>query len=268
MSKVVDERVVEMRFDNDKFEKNVKTTMSTLDKFKKKLKFSGASKGFEEINTAANKVSFNKLEQSINAIQNRFSTMGIVGMRVIENLTDKAMMFVSKIRSFVTDGIVSGGIRRATNLENAQFQLQGLLNDAEAVEAVMKNVNDAVDGTAYSLDAAATVASQLAASGMKAGDEMFSALRGVAGVAAMTNSSYEDIGRIYTQVAGQGKLMGDQLLQLSGRGMNAAATLAKYLNKSEAEVREMTSKGEIDFKTFAAAMDDAFGEHAKRQTIR
>ena len=264
MSKVVDERVVEMRFDNDKFEKNVKTTMSTLDKFKEKLKFSGASKGFEEINTAANKVSFNKLEQSINAIQNRFSTMGIVGMRVIENLTDKAMMFVSKIRSFVTDGIVSGGIRRATNLENAQFQLQGLLNDAEAVEAVMKNVNDAVDGTAYSLDAAATVASQLAASGMKAGDEMFSALRGVAGVAAMTNSSYEDIGRIYTQVAGQGKLMGDQLLQLSGRGMNAAATLAKYLNKSEAEVREMTSKGEIDFKTFAAAMDDAFGEHAKK----
>ena len=264
MSKVVDERVVEMRFDNDKFEKNVKTTMSTLDKFKEKLKFSGASKGFEEINTAANKVSFDKLEQSINAIQNRFSTMGIVGMRVIENLTDKAMMLVSKIRSFVTDGIVSGGIRRATNLENAQFQLQGLLNDAEAVEAVMKNVNDAVDGTAYSLDAAATVASQLAASGMKAGDEMFSALRGVAGVAAMTNSSYEDIGRIYTQVAGQGKLMGDQLLQLSGRGMNAAATLAKYLNKSEAEVREMTSKGEIDFKTFASAMDNAFGEHAKK----
>lgn len=264
MSKVVDERVVEMRFDNDKFEKNVKTTMSTLDKFKEKLKFSGASKGFEEINTAANKVSFNKLEQSINAIQNRFSTMGIVGMRIIENLTDKAMMFVSKIRSFVTDGIVSGGIRRATNLENARFQLQGLLNDAEAVEAVMQNVNDAVHGTAYSLDAAATVASQLAASGMKAGDEMFSALRGVAGVAAMTNSSYEDIGRIYTQVAGQGKLMGDQLLQLSGRGMNAAATLAKYLNKSEAEVREMTSKGEIDFKTFASAMDDAFGEHAHK----
>ena len=264
MSKVVDERVVEMRFDNDKFEKNVKTTMSTLDKFKEKLKFSGASKGFEEINTAANKVSFNKLEQSINAIQNRFSTMGIVGMRVIENLTDKAMMFVSKIRSFATDGIVSGGIRRATNLENARFQLQGLLNDAEAVEAVMQNVNDAVHGTAYSLDAAATVASQLAASGMKAGDEMFSALRGVAGVAAMTNSSYEDIGRIYTQVAGQGKLMGDQLLQLSGRGMNAAATLAKYLNKSEAEVREMTSKGEIDFKTFASAMDDAFGEHAHK----
>ena len=128
----------------------------------------------------------------------------------------------------------------------------------------MKNVSDSVDGTAYSLDAAAKVASQLAASGMRAGDEMFSSLRAVAGVAAMTNSSYEDIGRIFTQVAGQGRMMGDQLLQLSGRGMNAAATLAEQLGKTEQEVRDMVSKGQISFSTFASAMDNAFGEHAKK----
>lgn len=44
MSKVVDSRVVEMRFDNAQFERNVKTTMSTLDKLKEKLKFSGVQK--------------------------------------------------------------------------------------------------------------------------------------------------------------------------------------------------------------------------------
>mgnify|MGYP000357651758 CR=1 FL=1 len=49
MSKVVDSRVVEMRFDNAQFERNVKTTMSTLDKLKEKLKFSGASKGLDDI---------------------------------------------------------------------------------------------------------------------------------------------------------------------------------------------------------------------------
>ena len=81
------------------------------------------------------------------------------------------------------------------NLENAHFQLQGLLKDEEKVSAVMKNVNDSVDGTAYSLDSAAKVASQFAASGMRAGDKMFTSLRAVAGVAAMTNSSYDEIGR-------------------------------------------------------------------------
>ena len=264
MSKTVDERVVEMRFDNAQFERNVKTSMSTLDKLKQKLNLTGATKGLENINNATSRVSFSTIENSLVALQKRFSTTGIIGMSVINNLTTEAMKFASKINGFVRDGIINGGTRRAMNLENAQFQLQGLLKDAEAVAAVMKNVNDAVDGTAYSLDAAASVASQLAASGMRAGDEMFSALRAVAGVAAMTNSSYEDIGRIFTQVAGQGRLMGDQLLQLSGRGMNAAATLAEYLGKTEAEVRDMTSKGSIDFKTFAAAMDSAFGEHAKK----
>ena len=55
MSKTVDERIVEMRFDNAQFEKNVATSMSTLDKLKQKLKLSDASKGFENINSAAKK---------------------------------------------------------------------------------------------------------------------------------------------------------------------------------------------------------------------
>ena len=49
MSAVVDERVVEMRFNNKDFEQNVKTSMSTLDKLKQKLNLKGTSKGFEEL---------------------------------------------------------------------------------------------------------------------------------------------------------------------------------------------------------------------------
>lgn len=271
MSKKVDERVVEMRFENGQFEKGVAQSTESLNKLKKSLNLEGAAKGLENVNSVAKNTSgIESLAASLEKVEHRFSTMGIVGMRVIENLTDSAMRFAKKTVGFVTNGIINGGKRRAMNLENANFQLQGLLKNEEAVAAVMQNVSDAVDGTAYSLDAAAKVASQLAASGMKAGDEMFSALRGVAGVAAMTNSSYEDIGRIFTQVAGQGRLMGDQLLQLSVRGMNAAATLANYLTKvgdgteyTEAQIRDMVSKGQISFDTFAAAMDDAFGEHAK-----
>ena len=264
MSRTVDQRVVEMQFDNGQFERNVKTSMNTLDRLKQSLNMNGATKGLENVQQASNNIDFSRMAAGVESLQNRFSTLGIVGMRVIENLTDSAMRFANKTLSFITNGIVQGGIRRAMNLENAHFQLQGLLKDEDQVSAIMKNVNDSVDGTAYSLDAAAKVASQLAASGMRAGDEMFTSLRAVAGVAAMTNSDYESIGEIFTTVAGNGRLMGEQLLQLSSRGMNAAATLGKYLGKSEAEVRDMVSKGKIDFKTFAAAMDDAFGEHAKK----
>jgi tape measure domain-containing protein len=259
-----------MRFDNAQFEKGVATTINTLDKLKTSLNFntlstglSGIASTFTAINSAASRVTFSEMASSLEAIENRFSTMGIVGMQVIQNITNAITGLATKVTSFLTSKIVSGGITRAMNLENAQFQLQGLLNDESKVEAVMQNVNDAVDGTAYSLDSAAKVASQLAASGLEAGDQMFTSLRAVAGVAAMTNSSYDDIGRVFTTVAGQGKVMADQLNQLASRGMNAAATLANYLGVTESEVRTMVSEGKVSFETFASAMDDAFGEHAK-----
>ena len=264
MSRTIDQKVVEMRFDNAQFEQNVKTSMGTLDNLKKSLNMDGATRGLENVNQAVNNMSFDKMASGIEALQDRFSTLGIIGMRVIQNLTDAAMSFVNKGLNFVTEGVVQGGIRRAMNLENAHFQLQGLLKDETKVTAVMKNVQDAVDGTAYGLDSAAKAASQLAASGMAAGDDMFKALRGIAGVAAMTNSDYESIADIFTTVAGNGRLMGMQLTQLASRGLNAAATLGEQLGVTEAEVRDMVSKGKIDFQTFANAMDDAFGEHAKK----
>ena len=271
MSATIDEKVVEMRFDNRNFEKNVKTTMSSLDRLKQKLKLDSATKGLQDVSRAANNISLDHIASGVEQLQKRFSTFGIVGMRVVENVTDSVISLFKKTNSYITSTIKSGGISRAMNLENANFQLMGLLKNEKDVAAVMEDVSYGVDGTAYGLDAAAKVASQLAASGMRAGDSMKSALRGISGVAAMTNSSYEDIGHIYTQIAGQGRMMGDQLLQLSGRGMNAAATLAEYLTKvgngakvTEADVRDMVSKGKIDFDTFATAMDETFGEHAKK----
>ena len=267
MSKTIDEKVVEMRFDNKQFEKNVKTTLSTLDKLKAKLNLTGASKGLEEVSKASKKVDFSNMESSLAALEKRFSTTGIVGMTVIQNLTNAAINFAKQIKSFSIGGIIEGGKSRATKIENAKFQIKGLLRDYEdaqdRLDDIMADVNYGVESTAYGLDAAASVAAQLVASGMQAGDGMKAALRGISGVAAMTNSTYEDIGRIYTTVAGNGRLMGDQLLQLSARGMNAAAVLAKYLGTTEAKVREMTSKGKISFEMFSKAMDDAFGEHAK-----
>ena len=237
--KGVDERVLSMKFDNKSFEKNAKVTIDTLDKLQRSLDTTKLSKD----------------------ISNLYSYITKIGTEV---KTFIAIKYAIKGIDAALKSVTEGGKRRAENLENAHFQLQGLLKDEEKVSEIMNDVSKSVDGTAYGLDAAAKVASQLAASNVKAGDQMFTALRGIAGVAAMTNSSYEDIGRIFTQVAGQGRLMGDQLLQLSGRGMNAAATLAEEFGLTEAAVRDMVSKGQISFDMFSQAMDSAFGEHAKK----
>ena len=91
MSKTVDERIVEMRFDNAQFEKNVATSMSTLDKLKQKLKLSDASKGFENINSVAKKVDMNGLSSGIEVVSAKFSALQVIGVTALANITNSAV---------------------------------------------------------------------------------------------------------------------------------------------------------------------------------
>lgn len=160
-------------------------------------------------------------------------------------------------------------------------ELTGLTDD---VIVAMNAADYAVADTAYGLDSAAKAASVLATSGVdvlhfsedlkdangKMRTEMQVALRSISGVAAMANASYDDIAHVFERVSGNGRIMAIDLQSLSARGLNAAATLRDYLNEigettnaTEADIRDMVSKGKIDFMTFAMAMDDAYGDHAK-----
>ena len=84
MSKTVDERVVQMKFDNRQFEQGVSQTMSTLDKFKQKLNLTGASKGLDDVQKSAkdlnSNMSFNNAEKSLSSLEKRFSALGIAGI--------------------------------------------------------------------------------------------------------------------------------------------------------------------------------------------
>lgn len=256
----VDNRVVELEFDNDQFEKGVSTTLNTLDKLKESLSQKFDSSIFSGLNKSIDDIPMDHLVAGADAVSNRFSSMGIVGATVLSELTKTIMSTGSSLVTNLINPIVSGGWNRASNIEQAKFQIEGLGKDWQALS---QDITQAVDGTAYGFDEAAMAAGQLSASGIQAGDTMEHALQGISGTAAMTGRSYTDISRIFTTVAGNGRLMSEQLLQFSSSGINAAATLATYLGKDEATVRDMVSKGEIDFQTFSDAMYSAFGEHAK-----
>lgn len=260
MSTTVDNRVVEMQFNNSQFEKGVQSSISSLDKFKESLNMQNAEKGLSTLQATVNGLDFSTIENAVVALQNRFTMFGIIGATAIQNITNRVIDLGFAIGNKLVNQIKQGGIARYQNIAQAKFQIEGL---GASWEKLYDDMDYAVSGTAYGIDEAAKVASSLVASGIEAGDGMKKALRGVSGVAAMTNSTYSEIGDIFTTIAGNGKLMSMQLNQLSFKGLNAAAILGKQLGYTEAQIREMVSKGKIDFKTFADAMDDAFGEHAK-----
>ena len=294
----VDQRVVQMKFDNAQFEAGVQQTLQSLNKLNKSIDENTKANNGKSLTGLTNAVSnltgnFAKVESAANAVSKKFSVFGTIGDQVLRRIADGAMNTGKKLLNMINsplEQIKNGGWSRASNINNARFQLNGL---KIAWDSVNKDLQYAVNQTAYGLDSAANVASQLAASGIKIRDnikltsdnvdslaenfkgmkskallangsldEMSIALRAISGVAAQTNSSYDDIGNVFARVAGQGRVMATDLNSLAARGMNAAATLGDALGKSEAEIRDMVSKGQIDFQTFSEAMYDAFADHA------
>ena len=263
MAVSIDERVVEMRFNNKQFEEGVRQSMKSLDNLDQSID-NLDNKSLNNLVEKLNKINFDSLERGMDSLEKRFSAFGVAGMTVIQDLVHGIEGLGAKLLSVVTKPLnimKNGGWARAMNIENAKFQIEGLGLSFEQLES---SISKAVDGTAYGFDAAAKAAGQLSASGVKAGKDMDDALRAISGVAAMTNKGYEEISPIFTAVAGQGKAMAMQMNQLALKGVNAYSTLAKYLGKTEAQVREMVSDGKVNFKIFAEAMNDAFGEHATK----
>lgn len=119
MPTTIDKKIVEMRFNNADFERNAAKSMQTVDKLKKSMRFDDSGD------------SLARIAKSIETIEARFSTLGIVGKRVIENITDSVINLEKRFTSFIVNGVRSGGINRAMNLENARFTMQGLLKDEQ-----------------------------------------------------------------------------------------------------------------------------------------
>ena len=255
-----EEHVVSMRFNNKQFERNAQKSLGTIDRLKKAMNFGESAKGLKKMQDQADKFSLDKMGDQISNIEKKLSVMGVVGMSVINRLTNEAIDAGKKlVKGFLTplNQIKTGGWARATKIDTAQFQMEGLLQDMKKANGEMLTfaersklvgdilqgpVKNAVDGTAYGMDAAAGAAAQLLSSGVQLQD-LEKPLLAISGAAAMTRRSYEDIGNIFATVAGQGKLMTMQLRQFEAANVNVASVIAKSMNKSEAEVRDMVTHG-------------------------
>lgn len=269
MDEIMDTKVVQMKFDNSQFRVGVQDTIKQLERLENSLELDGASNGLNQVAKASKETtkSMNEFGSAVDQVQRHFTALEVAGITVMMRLTNAAINYGKKITAALWSPIIEGGKRRSQNISNAKFQLEGL---GVAWDDISADINYGVKDTAYGLDEAAKAAAQMVASmdlsngyTRQMSEEMKVNLRAISGVAAMTNSSYTEIADVFTTVSSNGKLMTMQLRQLAARGLNASAVLAKALHTTEEEVNSMVSKGQISFRQFADAMDEAFGEHAK-----
>ncbi len=155
------------------------------------------------------------------------------------------------------------GFGRLNALDNATNKLNGLGHSAESVEAIMKNALASVRGTAFGMDAAATVAASAVAAGIKPGADLERTLKLVADAATIAGTDMGSMGAIFNKVAASNKVQMDVINQLHDAGVPALASLADYMGVTAEEASKMASKGEISFETFQAAMEKTLGGAAQ-----
>lgn len=123
MSTTVDERVVEMRFDNKQFEQNIQTSLSSLNKLKKSLNLEGAAKGLETVNDAANKCSGNMspLSNAVETVRVRFSALEVMAITALQNITNSALA-AGKIWSLLLQSIRLNPVSRSMRPRSMPFR--------------------------------------------------------------------------------------------------------------------------------------------------
>lgn len=192
MSTTIDERVVEMRFDNKQFESNVQTSLSTLDRLKKSLNLSGAAKGFDEIDSASKKVNMNGLANAVESVRLKFSALEVMAVTALANITNSAFNAGKRIVSALTiDPIKTGFQEYETQIGAVQTILANTQHEGtnlQQVNRALDELNTYADKTIYNFTEMTRNIGTFTAAGVNLQTSVDS-IKGIANLAAVSGST-------------------------------------------------------------------------------
>lgn len=252
MSTTIDERVVEMRFDNKQFEQNVQTSISTIEKLEKSLNLKGASKGLEDVNAAAKNCNMTSLSNAVETVKMRFSALEVMAVTALANITNSALNAGKNIVSALTiDPIKMGFQEYETQINAVQTILantQSKGTTIDQVNAALDELNKYADQTIYNFTEMTRNIGTFTAAGVDL-DKSVTSIKGIANLAAASGSNaYQASTAMYqlSQAIAAGKVslqdwnsvvnagMGGQLFQDALKrtaehfGVNMDAMIEKY----------------------------------------
>lgn len=264
MSTTVDERVVEMRFDNKQFEQNIQTSLSSLDKLKKSLNLEGAAKGLETVNDAANKCSGNMspLSNAVETVRVRFSALEVMAITALQNITNSALAVGKNLVSaFTIDPIKTGFEEYETQINAVQTILANTSSKGTTLDQVnnaLDELNHYADMTIYNFTEMTRNIGTFTAAGVDL-DTSVAAIKGIANLAAVSGSNSQQASTAMYQLsqalaAGTVKLQDWNSVVNAGMGgqvfQDALKETAKVhgiaideMIKDEGSFRETLSKG-------------------------
>lgn len=274
MSQEVDERVVEMRFDNAQFEKNVHQTMQSLEKLNDSLRLDGAEKGFEKISDASAKVDFDEMQDALDNLSGKFSAVEVMGVAALSHITRQAVDTGEKlVKSLSLDQVTSGWNKYAQKTASVQTIMNATGKSIAKVNGYLSKLMWFSDETSYSFTDMTQSLGQLTASG---GDieKVIPMIMGMANATAYAGKGASEFSRVIynlNQSYSQGylSLMDWKSVELAGV---ATAELKKQIIETGVALGKI-KEGAVTVGTFSSTlskkwadkevMETAFGKFAE-----
>ena len=262
----IDQRIVQMRFDNAGFQNGVNNTLNSLKKLHESLKMKGSSKGLEDVGRGISKLNssgMSGLSSGVDTVTAKFSNMGVIAATALSNITNKAVNAgLSLAKSLTIDPVMDGFHEYETKMGAITTILSNtshLGTNLEDVNAVLGELNTYADKTIYNFAEMTRNIGTFTAAGVGLEDSA-SAIKGIANLAAASGSSSAQASSAMYQLsqalatgrvslmdwnsvvnAGMGgKLFQDALIRTSEHlGTGAKAAIEKY-----GSFRESLTNGE------------------------
>lgn len=274
MSQEVDQRVVEMRFDNAKFEKNVQQSINSLNALNESLKFEGAEKGFAEVEKASEKVDFDRMTTALETLTGKFSALEVIGMTALVKITDKAIDTGTKLaKSLSIDQVMSGWNKYAQKTASVQTIMNATGKSITKVNSYLSKLMWFSDETSYGFTDMTSALSTLTAAG---GDieKMIPMIMGMANATAYAGKGAAEFQRVVYNLAqsygtGAIQLIDWKSVEQAGAG---SQQLKQLIIDTAVELGKL-KEGEVTTGTFGSTlqkkwadrevMEKAFGKYAE-----
>lgn len=280
----IDERIVEMRFDNKQFESGVQTSLKSLDSLKKGLNLEDAAKGLQNLEKAGRSFSLANVASGVEAISNKFTTMGIIGVTALQNMTNAAINAGKRIASALTiDPIKTGFAEYETQINAVQTILANTSSKGttiDQVNAALDELNTYADKTIYNFTEMTRNIGTFTAAGVDL-ETSTSAIKGIANLAAVSGSNAQQASTAMYQLsqamaAGTVKLqdwnsvvnagMGGQVFQdaLKDTARVHGVQIDKMI-KNEGSFRETLQKGWLTSEILTETLSKFTGDLNEEQ---
>lgn len=216
MGNSVDQRIVQMQFDNAQFERGVATTMSSLKKLDKSLALKDGASGLKEVDKTVSSMDFSTIQGSLDQLNNRFSLLGTAASAAVTRITNSLMDVGGRmLKSLTVDPITDGLSEYELKLGSVQTIMANTgLKGPEGMEkitATLDDLNDYADKTIYNFAEMTRNIGTFTAAGVGLEDAA-TAIKGISNLAAASGSNSQQASTAMYQLsqalaAGSVKLM-------------------------------------------------------------